>query len=344
MSKSLQVLFLHDLNESNEKIVKQNFSSFKDRKVDIQAIHDEDLLGLEGSFPVPLNSFIPRGSRRWSTETVLLNYILINEHKLQHDYYMFCEYDCYCNCDLNKFIKPYHKYDVTAPFIVNFENEPNWMWFYNLSHIKQEDLINKKIGFRPSVFLLFKRESLIYLAQAYKKLWPFFQNVNSESRLGTLCNFLNFSIGEYKNLGNSVAWFESIFRKDSNILHPVKRLMTNEYFMDYPSSNNVFNNTTWYFARIEKNNDHKVKTLLAKLKLNKNGNINGYENFNEKFWNIQNNNLIFLNGKGGVTTIFKKLNDNIFIGDYYNGEIFENSALIDTNFHILFKFKKDLIS
>lgn len=336
MSKTLQVLFLHNINAQNKEVTIQNYNSFKNYNVDIQPIHDQDLESLSDSFPVPLKSFIPRGSRRWSTETVLLNYILINKNNLQHDYYMFCEYDCYCNCDLNEFIKPYYDYDVTAPFIVKSDEEPKWMWFDGLSYFKKQEFKSKKIGFRPSVFLLFKKESLILLAEAYKKLWQFFKDLNSESRLGTICNLLNFNITEYNNLGNSVAWFESVFMKNSQIIHPVKFIINNNLFIEEPPNDSLFNGR-WYFGSLK--DSGQISKIYGDVTLNPDGTITGYNNFNEKFWNIKNNNLIIYNGKGGITTIFKnKIEDKILIGDLYNGEILHSSRFKKKNLHFLVRY------
>lgn len=336
MSATLQVLFLHNIDNYNEKVTLQNYNSFKEKNIDIQPIHDKDLKGLPDSFGVPLKSHIPRGSRRWSTETVLLNYILINKENLNHDYYMFCEWDCYCNCDLNKFIEPYINYDVVVPYIVNIKHEPGWMWFRDLSFIKKQGLSNKKIGFRPSVFILFKKESIILLAEAYKKLWNLFKNLNSESRLGTICNLLNFKIGEYKNLGNSVAWFESVFRKESEIMHPVKMIISDDLYLKEPPVDSEFNGE-WNFGSLKTSN--KISEVYGKIVLKPNGTIGGsYDNFNEKYWNIIDNNLLFYNGKGGITTIYnKKIKNGIFVGDYYDGEILKRNRLIRKNAHFLVK-------
>lgn len=332
MSNTLQVLFLHDINNQNKDIVIQNFESFKKYNVDIQPIHDEDLKGLPNSFPVPLKSFIPRGSRRWSTETVLLNYILINEKKLKHDYYMFCEWDCYCNCDLNNFIKNYIEYDICAPHVVSYQNEPGWHWFKSLHNVKDQ-IHTKKIGFRPSVFILFKKRPLIGLAKIYIKLWDYISNLNSEVRLGLISNLMKFKIGEYKNMTNSVEWYESVFQKNSEILHPVKNIINDKYFLDTPINYPSFLIGDWDFGKI----NPKETKFLGKIYLNENGSITNYNNFNEKFWNFKNDNLIFYNQKGGVTTIFRKKNDNFFIGDYYNGEVFFKSRLLKKSQHILYR-------
>lgn len=330
MSKSLQVLFLHNLNDANKEITLQNYNSFRNNNIDIQPIHDEDLEGLTDSFPVPLKSHIPRGSRRWSTETVLFNYILLNQDNLIHDYYMFCEWDCYCNCDLNKFIQPYYDYDVCAPHIVFFEKEPNWQWFDGFPcNIKNK---KKKIGFRPSVFILFKKESIIYLAKAYKKLWNFFNKINSESRIATISNLLDFKIGEYKNISNNVEWFECIFKKDSEIIHPVKHLISDKYFIPLPYENTLFSGK-WNFSRLNET------SRIGNLVLNKDGTISGYDNFNEKFWSESDDTLTFYNWSGGITTIFlkDKSNPNALVGNFYNGAIFNELKLINKNYHIIFR-------
>jgi hypothetical protein len=253
---------------------------------------------------------------------------------------MFCEYDCYCNCDLNEFIKPYYNYDVTAPFVVKSNHEPGWMWFRGLSYLKKQEFKNKKIGFRPSVFILFKKEAIILLAEAYQKLWEFFKDLNSESRLGTVCNLLNFSIKEYENLGNSVAWFESVFIKNSKIIHPIKVIINENLFLKEPPAKTPFHGR-WYFGSLQ--DSGKISKIYGDLTLNIDGSINGYDNFNEKFWNVKDNKLVIYNGKGGITTLFKnKIKDEILIGDYYNGEILDRSRLIKNNAHFLVRY--DLIN
>ena len=328
---NVQVLFLHNLTPQNTDTTIQNFNSFKSVNTDIIGVCDEDQKGLEGSFYVPLNSYIPRGSRRWSPETVILNYALINKDKLNHSHYMFCEYDCYTDCNINELCDPYKNYDIVAPRIIHYHNEQNWQWF---QPIKKKININKLIGFRPSVFILFKKEALIKLALAYQKLWKIISNLNSEVRLGFLSKHLKFEIGEFKDLKINIEWFEIKFIKNNKIYHPVKKIIDQDLFINYQSADqNPHLIGDWHFGRLGERN------FLGTVSLNADNTITNYDNFNEKFWEGRGDDLLFYNGSGGLTTHFRKVKDNIYHGDYYNGGKSNNSRVIKNKYHILIRTK-----
>lgn len=328
---NIQVLFLHNITPENEDVIRQNFESFKHHNTDIIGLCDGDLEGLENSVYVPIKSFIPRGNRRWSPENVILNYVLINYKNLNHSHYMFCEYDCYTDCNINELCKPYKDYDVVVPNIVRYEDEKNWQWFKSIENKAHKD---KLIGFRPSVFILFKKEALIKLALIYRQFWEKIQNLNSEVRLGVISKYANFNICEFENLKININWFETKFTKNNKIYHPVKRILTNDMFFDLPKININSNKIgEWYFGRLGD------KDFFGKVYLNSDGTISQYNNFNEKFWKEEDDKLLFYNGKGGITTIFSKFNENIYHGDYYNGEIFDNLELLKKSAHVLVKVK-----
>lgn len=328
---NVQVLFLHNLTSENTDVTMQNFNSFKKVNTDIIGICDEDQKGIEGSFYVPLNSYIPRGSRRWSPETVILNYALINKDKLDHSHYMFCEYDCYTDCNINELCEPYKEYDVVAPEILNYKDHPNWQWF---QEIKNKVNTDNLIGFCPSVFILLKRESLIKLALAYQKIWAQVENLNSEVRLGFISKLLKLNIAEFKDLKINISWFPIRFIKNNKIYHPVKKILNQDLFMSYlPIDKNSDKVGKWYFGRL--GDLH----FLGQVYLNTDNSITLYENFNEKFWENKDDDLFFYNGAGGLTTHFKKFKDDIYYGDYYNGKSGEASQVVKEKAHILVKAK-----
>lgn len=74
-------------------------------------------------------------------------------------------------------------------------------------------------------------------------------------------------------------------------------------------------------------------TILGSVRLDNNGVIFSHQkNFNESYWNINNNNLEFLNGNKHLTTKFSFNNDK-WIGDYY-----ENNK-ISYKHHFINEFK-----
>lgn len=322
---NIQVLFLHhNVTSKNKDVMMQNFNSFKKNNTDIVGIYDSDLKGLENAIPIPLNSSIPRGDRRWSPENVILNYALINYKNLNHSHYMFCEYDCYTECNINELCEPYKDYDIVVPSIVTYEKEPDWQWFENLKSIEDKNLL---IGFRPSVFILFKKEALIKLAVEYQQNWESVKNLNSESRLGFLSKKLGFNISQFKDLEVNVSWFEINFLKNNKIYHPVKKQINEYQFIEFikinPNSNKI---GKWYFGRTEEN------IPLGIVCLNDNNYITEYINFNERFWEENGNDeLLFYNGYGELTTKFKKSENNLYLGDYY----YKNQ--IEKNKHFLRK-------
>jgi hypothetical protein len=330
MDYNVQVLFLHNLTPENEAVTIQNFESFKKNNTDILGICDSDQKGLEHSFFVPIDSYIPRGSRRWSPETVILNYILINKAKLTHSHYMFCEYDCYTECNINNFCKSYKDYDVVAPNIVTYNNEKNWQWFRD---IKFDIDKNKLIGFRPSVFILFKKEALIKLALAYQKYWKHIENLNSEVRLGFLSKNMGLSIAEFKDVKTNVNWFETKFIQNNKIYHPVKRNFEDYEKIHFKKIYDKSKVGEWFFGRLGEPN------FLGTVSLNSDNSITGYDNFNEKFWEENNDEILFFNQIGGLTTKFRKFKNNIYHGDFYNGQLFNKSKINKESAHILIKLE-----
>lgn len=312
MNYNVQVLFLHNLTPQNEAITIQNFNSFKENNNDIISICDEDQKGLNNALYIPLNSYIPRSNHnRWPHPDIpIMNYVLINKDNLVHSHYMICEYDCYTECNINELCEPYKDYDVVVPNIVTYQKEPFWQWFQSLKNIEDKNLL---IGFRPAVFILFKKEALIKLAEEYQKNWKEIHNLNVESRLGFLSQKIKLNITEFKDLKINIDWFEINFIKNNKIYHPVKKLIDQIKFIKFnkinPNSDKI---GKWIFGRIEK------RQILGTIFLNHDNSIMEYENFNEKFWEEKNDELLFYNGLGKLTTQFKKIQDNIYIGDYYS--------------------------
>lgn len=326
MDYNVQVLFLHNLTSNNQEVTIQNFNSFKNHSNDILGICDADQKGLDGSFYVPLNSYIPRSNYRWAHPDIpIINYTLINQNNLTHSHYMICEYDCYTDCNINELCSTYTNYDVVAPNIVTYEKEPYWQWFQNLKHIEDKNLL---IGFRPSVFILFKREALIKLATEYKNNWENIKNLNVESRLGFLSKKIGLTIAEFKDLKININWFEINFVKNNKVYHPVKKEINKYQFIEFQKINDNSNQVgQWDFGRTVE------KKSLGIVFLNKDNSITGYENFNEKFWEEKNNELLFYNLFGHLTTKFTKIRGNIYIGDYYHNGNIEKSK------HFLIKVK-----
>lgn len=329
---NVQVLFLHNLTPENEEATVQNFESFKKHGTDIIGICDSDQQGLEDAIYIPVESFIPRGERRWPNPDIpIINYILKNYKNLNHSHYMLCEYDCYTECNINKLCEPYKDYDIVAPHILKYEDEKDWQWFKPITNQVHRD---KLIGFRPSVFILFKKETLLKIALIYYKFWEKIQNLNSEVRLGVISKYCNFKIAEFKDVRININWFETKFTKNNKIYHPVKRALTNEMFFESPQIN--INSTKigkWHFGKLGD------KDFYGIVYLNSDGTISNYDHFNEKFWKEEDDKLLFYNARGGITTIFNKFNENIYHGDHYNGELFENFKLIKKSAHILIKVK-----
>ena len=316
MDYNVQVLFLHNLTPQNEAVTIQNFNSFQYHGTNILGICDEDQRGLNNSFYVPLKSYIPRGSRRWNPERVILNYVLINRDKLFHSHYMFCEYDCYTECNINELCEPYKNYDVVAPNIITYEKDPNWQWFKDLQNIEDKNLL---IGFRPSVFILFKKEALIKLAIEYQQSLDLIKNLNSEVCLGFLSKKTELDIKEFENLKINIDWHEINFLKNNKVYHPIKKPIDQIKFINFEKTQWHSNKIgKWVFGRI------KEKQVLGIICLNDDNSVTGYENFNEKFWEEKNDELLIYNGFGKLTTQFKKVQDNIYFGDYYHNKIEEN--------------------
>lgn len=316
MDYNVQVLYLHNLTSNNKEVTIQNFNSFRNQNTDILGICDADQKGLDGSFYVPLNSYIPRSSYRWPHPDIpIINYILLNKDNLTHSHYMFCEYDCYTDCNINKLCLPYKDYDVVAPNIITYEKEPHWQWFRDLNNIENKNLL---IGFRPSVFLLFKKEALLKLAIEYQNNWDAIKNLNAEARVGFLSQKIGLNITEFKDLKININWFEINFVRNNKVYHPIKKQIDKCKFIGFQKIDNSSDQIgKWYFGRTEE------KKPLGLLRLNKDNSITEYENFNEKFWEEKNDELLFYNLFGHLTTRFKKIKENIYIGDYYHNENIE---------------------
>lgn len=335
MGSKIKTLFLHNLNPANIEITKQNYNSFIFNNNDIEGILDEDLEGLENSFKVPINKphLIPRGNRRWNPEIVFLNYFLENENNLFHDYYLFCEWDCFTKVNLDLFFQDYiDNYDVISPHVMTYNEDPNWQWFRSLDFPKE-----KLIGFRPSVFILFSKKAVLDIAYFYRNNWSKIQNSNSEALLGSVSNLLNLKIknlSESIKLYNGISWFECSFKQENNILHPVKFLFKDNKFAYIPSPEEDEDIGEWEFGRTGYNNNFEI---LMNIKLNLDGTISGGLHYNETFWSKSNSNIYFYNYQGGLTTLFKKINDNFYAGDFYDGQFFSNAKLTNKNFHFLRK-------
>jgi hypothetical protein len=334
MNSLIKTLFLHNLNDTNKEVTLQNYNSFLQNGNEIEGILDDDLQGLENSFKVPVKKkdLIPRGSRRWNPEIVFLNYFIENKNSLTHKYYMLCEWDCYTKVNLDIFFEEYlNKYDVISPHIMTYNEDPNWQWFKNLNFPKE-----KLLGFRPSVFILFSKEAALSIANFYKENWNKLENSNSEALLGTVANILNLkikSLSESIDLYNSISWFECNFKLETSILHPVKFLISENknFYINSPNPNSQ-NAGNWIFGRTGFGNKFEK---LNNLILNKNGTIENKPHFNENFWNDDENHINIYNYQGGLTTRFKKVTPNFYVGDFYNGAAIKDPRLNNKNFHFL---------
>lgn len=316
---SIQVLFLHHLDHTNVEVVKSNFNSFLKSGNDIVAIRDEDQDGLPGSYPVSINGLIPRGSRRWATDTVLLNYILENKHNLKHNFYMFCEYDCYCECNIETYYESYLNFDICAPHIITQKDEKDWGWF------KEINLPCSLIGLRPSVFIVFSKKAILEIAAQYCILWDKIKNSNSEARLGSVASLLGIQIGRFKDLNFNVSWGKTKFKRNNKLYHPVKNKFSSSQIIPEPQTSNFAG--IWDMGRI---NENKFATLI----LQTDGTIENYKNYNEVYWSSMNNELILYSGRGAVTSKFKNVytDGEKYYGDYYDGNI-DGEKILVPNLH-----------
>jgi hypothetical protein len=303
-----QVLFLHHIDRNNRQVVESNFNSFLRCGNDILGIRDEDVEGLPGSYPVTLNGKIPRGSRRWDTDTVLLNYILEEKDRLKHKFYMFCEYDCYCECNLDIYCEPYRKFDVCSPFLVTNKNEGGWGWFENIK------LPCEPIGLRPSVFVLFSRDAIVSIAEKYIEVWKDTQKSNSEARLGSVASLLGMKVGQFGDLVFNVSWGKTKFKRSNKLYHPVKTPFDHSQVIPDPESNEFAG--VWEFGR-------KGQEKMAVLILQTDGTIANYDQYNEIYWSSSGKEVVFYSGRGAITSKFQDVNSDgsKCHGDYYDGNI-----------------------
>lgn len=328
MYSDVTTLFLHNLSSENSEVVIQNFNSFKKYGNTVIPIKDEDSEGLQDSVSVPVNSFIPRkpkGYGRWtSPDVVYINYILQNKDNLTSKYYMLAEYDCYCESNLGLLFDDYKENDVVVPRFFDFKESPNWQWFDGVRGKIEEKFLT---GFIPGTFILFSKEAIVKVAEKYKELWPLLESTNVEARLGIVSRILNLKIKVYENFNANVNWFPIHFKKNRSIYHPVKTIVNNNFFIKNPSSLSE-NYGLWEFGRF---NNEKEK--ICNLYLQKDGFINHQFHDNEFYWGEDGKNILFYNSRGNITTIFNNKDDNIYIGDYYNGEL--EPSLIKEKYHWL---------
>lgn len=332
MSSDITTLFLHNLTSENSEVVIQNFNSFKKHGNLIIPIKDEDSEGLKDSIAIPVNSFIPRKPKthRWpSPDVVYINYILHNKDNLTSKYYMLSEYDCYCESNLDLLFNEYRGNDVVVPRFFNFEENPNWQWFQPVKNKIEKKFLT---GFIPGTFILFSREAIIRVAEKYKELWFLLEDTNVEARLGIVSRILNLKIKVYESFNSNIDWFPIHFRKNRSIYHPVKNIVNNSLFMKSPEIDTK-NYGFWEFGRFD--HDHNTEKI-CNLYLQKDGIINHKFHSNETYWGEEGNNIFFYNSRGNITTIFNSQNNDLYIGDYYDGEY--NPQLKKEKYHWIKKY------
>lgn len=313
MHSDIQVLFLHNITESNASVVNQNYSSFQRCGNSIIGIKDEDALGLTNAIPVPINNHLPRGANRWaSPDVVYMNYILNHQQNLTHKYYMLCEYDCYCEGNLDVLFEKYKKYDVVAPRITYFNHNPDWQWFEPLKNKIPKEFL---IGFMPATFILFNKESIIRVAEKYKEHWQDLEKSNVEARLGVISKMLNLNIASCEEFACNINWFPIHFRKNYSIYHPVKDIIDSSFFVKKPE-NSTKNSGRWEFGRFKEEKLQKICDLY----LQRDGVISEAFHDNETYWGEDKNHLYFYNSRGNITTIFNINPYNFYTGHYYDGE------------------------
>lgn len=331
---NVQVLFLHNITPNNKEVTIQNFNSFVNNNTDILGLHDDDQEGLEGAIKVTKNgNYIPRGNVRWCPDNVFLNYILSNKDNLNHSHYMLCEYDCYTECNINELCNQYSHYDIVAPVTLRYSEDPNWTW-WNLDNSKIIDK-EKLIGFRPSVFILVKKEALIKIAEFYTDFWSDLKNTNSEARLGIVSKLLDLSVGNFDpEIAVNSSWYTINFLKSNKLYHPVKELFSSMKFisLNLECENSELLNTKWSFGQTA------GKRKLGTLYFGSKGAIGGYNNFNEKFWEEKNDNLYIYNAHEKLTTLFTRVDEFNFIGGYYDYKP-SNEVKFYPNVHFLKKIK-----
>lgn len=311
---SIQVLFLHHLDGKNDRVAESNIESFRRFGNDVVGICDEDSRGLPGSVKVPLNGRLPRGPRWASADTVYLNYLLDNRESLTHSHYMFCEYDCLCECNLDIQMDRYLSSDVCAPHVVTQGREPEWGWF------KSMNIDCPLIGLRPAVFLLFSKESILRIADTYTEIWPLIKDSNCEARLGSVAALLGMNICQFVDVNFNASWGPARFMRNSGLYHPVKEPIKERTFL--PRSKNCKFAGVWEFGRVGR---EKMNTLI----LQTDGTIQNNPDYNESYWFEEGDDISFYSGRGGLTSKFSgvKKDGSECVGDYYDGNISGESLL-----------------
>lgn len=311
---SVQVLFLHHLDGKNDRVAESNLESFRRFRNDVVCICDEDSRGLPDSVKVPLNGRLPRGSRWASPDTVYLNYILENRDNLTHSHYMFCEYDCLCECNLEIQMDRYLSLDIYAPHVVTQDKEPDWGWF------KSINMDCPLVGLRPAVFLLFPKDAILRIADKYIETWPLIKDSNCEARLGSVASLLGINIRQFVDVNFNASWGPSRFMRNSGLYHPVKKPVEEGTFL--PRSKTCGFAGVWEFGRV---GHKKMNTLI----LQTDGTIQNDPNYNESYWFEKGDEILFYSGRGGLTSRFQgvKKDGSECIGDHYDGNISGESLL-----------------
>lgn len=311
-----QVLFLHHLDGRNDAVVEANYNSFLNCGNDILGIRDEDVRGLPGSFPVTVSGRIPRGSRRWATDTVLLNYVLEQKDSLKHKRYMFCEYDCLCECNLDIYCEEYGEFDICAPYLVTKKSEAGWGWFHSI------DLPCEPLGLRPSTFILFSKDALVATAEKYESIWDRIKDSNSEARLGSVANLLGLKVGQFRDLVFNVSWGPTKFDRNGKLYHPVKDIVSGATFIPLHKTSEL--SGVWEFGRT---NGPRLGVLI----LQTDGTIANYDNYNEVYWREEGDTLSLYSGRGGLTSRFHdvKSDGDICVGDHYDGNLAGEKVILE---------------
>jgi len=278
-----------------------------------------------------------------------MSFILDNKNNLNYGYYLYSEWDCYCEANLDILFNKYKKNDVTVPMCISFVKEnpdvlhfPDWTSFKGIT-----DKIDHKFlrGFAPITFILFSKKSILAIAEKYKELWPLLKEIKNEARLGTVCKMLDLNIGtikeqnwHYKYKYNpNVDWETKIhFKRKSNIYHPIKNIIDDNAFIKDPNipTNNF---GLWKLYSKDRLNYKKICNIY----LQKDGFINSDIDNDELFyWGEHGQDIYFYNNQGNITSIFSEHeNNNIYIGCKYDGEY--ESKLQIARFYKLEKLDKN---
>jgi hypothetical protein len=302
---NIHTLFLH---HKNNEVTRHNIDSFKKHGNTIITLRDAHAEHIEGDWIVPDKTPIPRGDLYWENDTTYLNYILMNRDSLTATHYMFCEWDCHVRCNLEKLLDKYKNNNVTVPHIITPESANKSMFRFWFDTPNPKDLA----AFQPSTFMLFKKEAIIKIAELVEKNWTSMRT-NTEARIGTASNMCGYfaEVFDY-NIAGNIRYFSPKFIGDGLIYHPVKRLLTDEYFDTSKKITSQYAGM-WEFGRISDN-----KTLAHTFILDSTGRIGGsYRHYNETFWKEnENGDLIIMNGDRDVTSVFKAANKaDIWLSD-----------------------------